>query len=326
MPVWCQDRCIGAATITIPTELRRPHRLVAATREATTGLTPREDGRLEVRPREGVAHLVVTREQLRRALLVLHAIAAEAQRRGFDFAAIDKDGYGHRAGVGVVIRGHTYTVEITEELDRVALSESELAAWHERNNRHRFAWEKEAKPPNTKGVPTGRLRVSLPSRWHGARSNWLEGRKPLEAQLPLLFDELERRAAEDDHRAEERARQQAELQRQEEQRFERELRERIENTRVSRLSAEITSWRLAQETRAYIAALRQRLAALEPEERERIAAWCDWADSWSRRGDPTINTRRIRGVDDERDRFSYPRSQSAPQPDQVASRSRHRWP
>jgi hypothetical protein len=301
----CEDVAVEAR-ISIPTELRRPHRLVAATRDAAVRLKPREDGRLEVGPRKGVAHLVVTRGELRRALLVLHAIAAEAIGSGYEIAAVDKDGYGHRAGVAVVIRDHAYTVEISEDLDRVPLSATELAAWHAHNDSLRFAWERKAKLPQTRGVPNGRLRVSLPSRWHGARSSWVEGRKELAAQLPLVFAELERRADEDDRRAEERKREQAERAVREHEQYERQQRQRLEDARIARLTAEIGAWRLAQESREYISALRARLDDLDVAERARVAAWCDWVDEWNTRSDPTINVARVRGLDDERDRLFYP--------------------
>ncbi len=295
------------AAIPIPTELRRPHPLVTATQQAASGLKPRDDGRLEIGSKKGIAHLVVSREHLRRALLVLQAIAAEAVRRGHTLRAVDKSDYGERAGVAVVVGGHEYTVEIQEITDRVPLTDAERAEWERTNNRHRFEWEKEATPPKSKGVPNGRLRISLPSRWGGARCNWGEGpRASLEEQLVLLFAEIERRAEEDDQRAEERLREQAERQRQQVARQEREQLERIEKARLSRLRTEIDVWRLAAEARDYVAALRVRLPELAEADRQRIAAWCDWADAWSARADPIVATDKIRGLDDERDRFFTP--------------------
>jgi hypothetical protein len=57
----------------------------------------------------------------------------------------------------------------------------------------------------------------------------------------------------------------------------------------------------------YGAALRQRLNDLSVEDRERIAAWCDWAEQWAERTDPVANVSRIRGLDDERDQLLYRR-------------------
>jgi hypothetical protein len=290
--------------VEVPSALRRPHPYVTATRKSATGLRARDDGRLEIGPKSGVAHLLVSREQLHRALLVLQAVFTEARRCGYEIAASDKSGYGDRAGVAVVIRGHAYTIEISETVDRVPLTEAEINEWEQKYNVRRFAWGKEPKRPQTRGVANGKLRVSLPSRWHGARSNWTEGpRGGLDKKLPELFAELERRAAEDDERAAEAARREVERQREEEKRHERELRLRIENARLARLRGGIEQWRLAQETREYVAALRDRLPDLEPAERERITAWCAWAEQWAQTADPVANTYRVHGLDDERDRY-----------------------
>ena len=118
---------------------------------------PREDGRIEVGPQEGVAHLVVSREQLRRALLVMQAIFGEARLRGYGVQPIPKDGYGARAGVGVAIRGHAYTIEVTELTDQVPLSEEEVEAWRrQQEGRVRFSWEKGKEPPTHKHVANGK--------------------------------------------------------------------------------------------------------------------------------------------------------------------------
>jgi hypothetical protein len=251
--------------------------------------------------------LIVSREQLRRALLVLHAIVREAERRGHEVAAVNKSGYGDRPGIGVVIRGHAYQIEITEATDRVPLTQAEIAEWERRDNRHRFDWESKPKRPATKGVPNGRLRASLPTRWHGARCNWTEGpRGGLDVKLSQLFEELDRRADEDDRRAEERARRDAELRRQQEERLERELRARIERARVDRLRGEIDTWHLARAAREYVTVVRARLQELGSEDEERVGQWCDWIERWSRLADPTLNLQRIRGLDDERDRLYSP--------------------
>jgi len=66
---------------------------------------------------------------LRRALLIAQAIFKEAERRGYAVEAIADKGYGMHAGVAVVVRGHAYSIEITELQDRVRFTEEELADW-----------------------------------------------------------------------------------------------------------------------------------------------------------------------------------------------------
>jgi hypothetical protein len=55
--------------------------------------------------------------------------------------------------------------------------------------------------------------------------------------------------------------------------------------------------------------LRERLPALNPHERVRLSAWCDWVEDRVERADPTVSTARIVGLDDAGD----------------ASQSQYRW-
>ena len=114
-------------------------------------------------------------------------------------------------------------------------------------------------------------------------------------------------ADEDDRMAEERARREEEWRRQEKERLERERRARITKARAERLSEEIGAWRQAQEIREYAATLRLRLEQLDDADRDRVGAWCDWAEAWSRSTDPTVNVSRIIRLDDTSDEYPYPR-------------------
>jgi hypothetical protein len=300
---------VAEPTIPIPSELRRPHPFITATRQAASGQRPHDDGRLGIGGREGVIWMTVTREQLRRALLVAQAIFKEAERRGYSIEAVKKSSYGHHAGVAVVIRGHAYAIEIAELQDKVPMTPEELTDWDRQEaKKHYFDWQKKPERPTHKKVPNGYLRISLPSSWNGARNNFSEGpRGGIERRLPTLFEELERRAEADDRQAEEWRRREEERRQDDVRRAERERLQRIESARVERLQNGIASWRLAQETREYVAALRQRLPDLLPEDAARISEWCDWAAGWAERTDPVVNVARIRGLDDERDQLHFAR-------------------
>jgi hypothetical protein len=291
-------------TIPIPSELRRPHRFVTATRQAASGRTPQEDGRIRVGG-TGVVRLTVTREQLRRALLVTDAILKEAEKRGHSVEAVDRTGYGDKPGVAIVVRGHHYTIELTELQDRVPLTAEELAEWDRQEAKRQYdSWQKRPQRPTHRKVPNGYLRVSLPSGYDGSRNSFSEGpRGAIDRRLPTLFEELAARAGRDDERVRERERMQEERVRAAQERAEREQLQRVENARAARLTEEITGWRLARDARIYVEELRHGLDALEPDDRERIRAWCEWIEGWVARADPTTNPRRIHGVDDEHDSY-----------------------
>jgi hypothetical protein len=285
---------VADTEIGVPEALRRPHRLVTATREAFSGVKPDETGRLQIRPRAGVAYVHVSRDQLRRALLILQAILAEAERRGWEVKA-NEGGYGDKAGVGIALAGHTYTVSVTEMTDRIPLTDPELARWN-RENKWRLSW---TKPLTHRQVANGRLKLSLPSRYDGARCNWTEGpRGALETKLSSFFAELERRAEDDVWRDAERARAAEARRRAEEERRERQRLARIEQARIARLHEEVGAWRLARDVGEYIEELRERLAELEEDESARITAWCDWAEAWSERADPTVNIANVVGLNE----------------------------
>jgi hypothetical protein len=169
---------------------------VRVTQNAVSRATRREDGRLDVRRREGVVHMVVSRGQVRPALLLLRAVFGEAERRGYGVVPTKHESYGPPAGVAVEVRGHRYAVEVTQLTDRVALTAEDVEHWRRQEaKRFRFSSDAELQPPNWKHVPNGYLRLSLPQRRDGGRSNWSAGpRGGLDRKLPSFFVELERRA------------------------------------------------------------------------------------------------------------------------------------
>lgn len=70
----------------MPASLRNPHRFVAQTRDAK--VRAGVEGRVEIGPAEGVVRMSISKAQLRRALLILQALFAEAERRGYEVVAL----------------------------------------------------------------------------------------------------------------------------------------------------------------------------------------------------------------------------------------------
>jgi hypothetical protein len=168
------------------------------------------------------------------------------------------------------------------------MSADEIEGWY-RDNEWTLRWHPEKKPPTKRSVPNGHLKLALQSTWEGDRTSWSEGpRGSLDRKLGQFFAEIERRARKDDQRAEERHREELVRQQQELDRLEREQFARIEQERVERLLREVRAWRLAADATAYSLALRERLSALDPETRDRLARWCDWIDEWVAHSDPTL--------------------------------------
>jgi hypothetical protein len=291
---------VAEDAVKIPTTLRRPHPCVTATSRSVSRARRLDDGRLEIGGRPGVVRLVVSRARARSALLLLQGIFREAERRGWSVLAVKHERYVSAPGVAIQVREHRYPIEIIELTDRVPLVGEELEQWRARAARHRYSWQPEPEPPSPVRVPHGYLRLVLAERYRNGRSNWSAGvRGGLVRKLPSFFAELERRAAEDDRRAEEQRRRQEEWRRQELERMERQRAAQIEQVRVTRLLEEVAAWRRSQDVAEYVAALRSRLGELELEDRERIGAWCEWAEDWRRRTDPSLQLSLVRGLLEE---------------------------
>lgn len=241
--------------------------------------------------------MVVSRAQVRSALLLLQGIFREAERRGWMVVSVEHERYHSAAGVAIQVREHRYPIEIVELSDRVPLVGEEREQWRARAARRRYSWQPEPEPPSHLKVPNGYLRLVVSERYRAGRSNWSAGpRGGLERKLPSFFAELERRADEDDRRAKEQRRRQEEWRRKEQERIERERAAQIEQARVTRLLAEVSAWRRARDVEEYVAALRSRLEGVGLEDRERISAWCDWAEEWGRRTDPSLGPSLICGL------------------------------
>ena len=300
--------------IVLPVDLRGAHPLVRATRKAATGLCAGDDGRIQVGPEPGVAHLTVSRALLRRALLILHALTREALQRGWAVTRYAGADSGRHPGIAIRISDHDYPVEVHEQTERLAFTKDEIAAWRRggpRDDRGELTRRAQALPPSQleRIRPNGQLRLVLPNGYGGGRANWSEGQRgPLEHRLESILCALESRAREDDAAGVEQARRREAWEREWAAREELKRREQIEHARSRRLLSEVAAWRTAADLRAYLAALEQRLSTLDEDERTRLAEWISWAREWTERSDPVQTTASIVGFDDRRDQFHSPSS------------------
>lgn len=281
--------------VPVPEQLCRTHPFVTATRQKAVGARPSDDGRLYLRGDSDAFTLRVARPSLRRCLLILQAICLEAERRGWSIEAGRSDGYQRTAGARVRIGRHRYPVEIEERTEVVPFTEDELRRWRAA----RSSWDTRGSPPPRRR-PTGKLALVLPGSWGGYRARWADGkRQQVESLLADFFATLEVRARDDEARHERAERERVIQEEQQRQ-------ARIQRARAEWLDREVAAWQEAERIREYVARLRARISTSPKDERERLAAWCDWASERADQLDPTTNAQGAVGLDDVQDEGWFP--------------------
>jgi hypothetical protein len=248
--------------------------------------------------RERTERHEVSRALLPRVTRIVHAIAVEAERRGWsaEVSSESKNGYGRTDWTGtkdghlqITAEKHEFWLRIQEE------GVHTRGVWEEEVHRYRnvtsdwtFYRDRELPRGAYDASATGRLKLELHGggRWaySGRQSRWANRQSwTLEERLPHVFREIEERIAEADHAAEqariaaekaaEAARQAAEerdrtwhvLMRQAEERL-------VETHRATQLRAQADAWHRAEKLRRYCDAIEDAYGD-QPETVE----WLTWA-------------------------------------------------
>jgi hypothetical protein len=249
--------------ICVPERLVKPHPVVAALRAAP-------------------GPLQVSRLHQQRALRLLEALFREAERRGYKVSLADK----RRDCVTVVaVDGHSYPVKTKELTDRSphVPTATELA------EKARSEW---TRIPEYDYTPNGRLQIALEQYWHSEegrrhRTTWSDGQgSRLDDKLPEVLAEIEARAAEDERRRLEWARQQDVQRDRKREAIRWAYAQLVEHHRATELSEQVGAWIKASNIRRFCVAVR----ATHGGDRVPTAAeleWLAWAESYADRLDPT---------------------------------------
>jgi hypothetical protein len=221
----------------------------------------------------------VSRAQLPRCVRIIHSLASEAERRGFEVTNVCVgDGGGERrwrredGHLIITIRGHSYHLKVQEEkVSNRGAFDAETAY------RRSVNFPQYLKPrPQTRydQDATGRLQITCdgygvrggrPATW-ADRNSWT-----LEDKLPELLRELEIRAAKDDHAALERQREAERRERERELALRHAHHMFIEQHRERVLRAQVAAWQEARTIRDYLVLLEERYG-----NRSESAEWLDW--------------------------------------------------
>jgi hypothetical protein len=238
---------VSLLPVPVPQRVTRPHPVAQRFRDDT------------------VKHLV-SRAQLPRCVRIIHALATEADRRGFTIANVVGASGRHRddrwrnddGHLTVTIRHHSCRLKVSEEgvVNRGAFDA-------ESDYRRSVNYPQHLKPrTRTKydADATGRLQITCDGYSREGRPvSWADRRSwTLEEKLPDLLQELEIRAAEDDHAAIERQREADQRQRQWELAMDRAKQRFLEHHRAQVLQQQLSAWQEAERIRVYVSLLEER--------------------------------------------------------------------
>jgi len=268
-----EGSAIALVPVPVPARLTKPHPVARQFREDTK------------RHR-------VSRAQLSRAVRIVHALATDSERRGYEVRKLSADlpprrGYAHRSMKGgadfeIVLRDHRYPLHIMEEKVPLRGVWEDEQSWRKNDRYYRLSSDDAFSGRYDKNA-TGKLTISLDgySR-EGRQSSWGDRRSwTLEEKLPEILREIEVRAVEDDCRAERERRKEEERQRQWELAMERAKERFVDSYRGKVLRAHAAAWQEAIELRRYLDALEETHGD-DPDATE----WIEWVRDYIKRLDP----------------------------------------
>ncbi|MEY9850124.1 hypothetical protein ABH940_007242, partial [Streptacidiphilus sp. BW17] len=280
IPAW---RLAVPDPVPVPERLTRPHSVVATLRD-------------------GKRTLDLGKPVLPRALRLIQAIVAEAERRGHTIRVVnqrtDRHGYEHAESEDhfiVTAQGHPCGVRITqlkERTDHVA-SAKELA------DAARNSW---IRIPRFDYLLGNRLGIAVSGGFVHRQSQWSDTvTEPLEGKLPQILQEIDLRGAAAEakrHADQEAAR---ERRRQWEAAVHQAGQDYAEAYRIRALEQQELSWRRAARFSEYLRAAQQRVQAAEhAEQREAAQSWLSWIQGYVDRLDPLNGELRMPAIPEPR--------------------------
>jgi hypothetical protein len=232
----------------------------------------------------------VSRAALARCVRVIHALATEAERRGYEISNVGMttgDSRGERRSAAdaghliITIRAHSYRLRVSE-------GKVTTRGVFDKETRYRasVAYPQYLRPRKTTRYDsegTGRLQITSDGYGRGGRaSTWADRRSwTLEEKLPELLQELEIRAAEDDHRQTEEMRIAEERRHRWELAMESAREHFMEAHRAEVLREQVVAWQEARVLREYLGVLE----GLYGESAD-ATEWIEWIRAYVEHVDP----------------------------------------
>jgi hypothetical protein len=222
----------------------------------------------------------------RRSLILIQALASQAQRRGFgcDLVRRIPGQYGRRQDFGhliITVGTCSVTICLKQQNDRTTHipSAPELAAAARYSYHHIPKYDYE---------PGTRLSLDLSGGVEQRRSTWKDGKvRRLEDSLAEILQEIDLRAHDAERRRQAELAAAAERQRRWEKAMTRAREQYIEDYKVSDLLGTVTQWEEVCRVRAFLDAARPVVTNLaDPAMFTAGLTWIEWVENWIASTDP----------------------------------------
>ena len=277
-------------SILVPESLRGAHDLVAQSLHALELAEKDQYGLLQV-PATGCLDVLVTKNSLRRALLIMDALIKTFESRGYKVKVAGKDVEGT-------------VVELMETNVSFGISECLVAKKEEvdDNGDIKGRYEFQHSKFQAKTVPSGELRLEIDprhgyySRAGGQRRKWSDGQRGrIEGYLNQFVVGVIKMATVQREAKLETERREREWQEEKNRRAEQEraraaiwAKIQTERAKVDALQADATAWEEARQIRIYIEAVRQDALARGKNigKKSELGKWLAWAQNQADRIDP----------------------------------------
>lgn len=231
----------------------------------------------------------IEKELRGRAFRLLHALAREADARGYAVRATRQNyrGYGHKntklSGDLIFTVGDIEcSVHIWQPQDRI----DHTPTREELERQKLYSW---SRPPKYDFVPANRLKIAIDttSRF-SSKESWTETKTlSLQSRLPDVMMTFERWAVIDAEGKE--AERRAEIERQARQAREEALAREayVQHALGERLKADLDNWELAGRLRLYVAEMANKVELIDdPDDRAAASDWLAWCREYAAKCDP----------------------------------------
>jgi hypothetical protein len=255
--------------IPVPASLRQPHPVVIALQA-------------------GKQLKGIDRSATHRALLLIQALAVEAQERGYTVketkVTTDPYGYERRESedhFSIATGHHSVGVQLRQIMDR-ARHEATPA---EQAKAARDRWYR---IPKFDVTPSDRLSIQLSGRFEHRQSKWADGRiGSLEDWLPQILQEVELRTEAAEHARLAAIAAAEERRRQWEHAMENAKADYAEAYRTDILLRQLDGWLRARQVRDYLDVMQETIDSItDPDDAVAAKEWHRWAEEWVASADP----------------------------------------